>query len=64
MDAHAIVRCFTKDGKPTPCPKNLPSYDEIRKPKPRLVPSTASDHEKQGLISGCCDSALNPPITT
>ena len=26
----------------------------------RLTPSTASDHEKHGLISGCCDSALNP----
>jgi hypothetical protein len=24
-----------------------------------LTPSTASDHEKQGRISGCCDSALN-----
>jgi len=26
-----------------------------------LTISTASDHEKQGHVSGCCDSALNPP---
>lgn len=26
----------------------------------KFTPSTASDHEKQGRISGCCDSALNP----
>ena len=36
--------------------------DKYRPPAParRLTPSTASDHEKQGHISGCCDSALNP----
>lgn len=66
MESHSFVKCYTLEGKEIPCPDDLPPYDEMLAASraPRLVPSTAADHEKEGPISGCCDSALNPPTAS
>ena len=43
-EAHAALRTKYRPSAPSA-------------PVSRLTPSTASDHEKQGRISGCCDRA-------